>query len=187
MRRVFVAIMLAAVFAFVPVIHAQEYTEVIEVGGEPETTLTVKVPVEVSPDEEFTIEATVSTTEEGKEYNGKLNAYILTIYEPAKMGILDEDIQSLLSELEPEEIEEACRAGEPIELGKYHIEVRCADSERIKVTNEEEIIELTLLAPSTPPKPELTMTSSAVNFDVRNLEAHSKITVKIRDVVLKIV
>jgi hypothetical protein len=65
--------------------------------------------------------------------------------------------------------------------------VRCADSERIKVTNREETIELILLAPSAPGEPGLVMTSSTVNFDVRNLEAHSKITVKIRDVLLKIV
>jgi len=186
MKGVFVAL-LAAVFAFIPLAYAQEYQEITETGGEPETRLTVKVPTEVSPDEEFTIEATLQTTEEGKEYRGKLNACILTIYEPEKMGAPGEDIKGLLSELEPEEIEEAGRTGEPIELDKYYIEVRCADSERVKVTNEEQTIELALLAPSTPPKPGLVMTSSTLNFDVRNLEAHNKITVKIRDVLLKMV
>ena len=41
--------MVAVVFAFIPQAYAQEYQKITEIGGEPETRLTVKLPVEVPP------------------------------------------------------------------------------------------------------------------------------------------
>ena len=56
MKRAFLA-MVAVVFAFIPQAYAQEYQEITEIGGEPETRLTVKLPVEVPPNVIKDIEA----------------------------------------------------------------------------------------------------------------------------------
>jgi len=172
-RRIFVAIMLAAVFAFVPLIYAQEYKEFTEVGGEPETRLTVKIPVPI-PGEEFTVEATVLTTEEGKEYYGKIESLILLAYDVEKSEASSEsskeDLLEELEELDFEEIEEACEAGESLELDGYHIYFDCQDEEKfLKVTSEEKTFELTLVAP--PPIPsQSTGIVGMISTRVKNLE-----------------
>jgi hypothetical protein len=178
MKRAFL-VMLAAVFAFIPQAYAQEYKEFTEVGGEPETKLTVKVPVPL-PGEEFTIEATVLTTEEGKEYYGRIESYIYVGYDIEKSEASPEsskeDLLEEVEELEFEEIEEACEAGEPIELDGYRIYFNCQDEEKfLKVTSEEKTFELTLVAP--PPIPsQSTGIMGAIGIRVENLETDKTTT-----------
>jgi len=154
MKRIF-ALTLAAMFALIPQAYAQEYEEVTEVGGEPETRLTVKVPEEVLADENFTVEVTVCLdNEEGEAYKAEVKTSIVAVQKyPRTYSRLEEeedmeDIFSELSELEPEEIEEACESGEPIELDEYHyVKFHCYDTENFLVTNLEKTTELSLLAP----------------------------------------
>ena len=171
MKRAFL-VMLTAMFTFIPQAYAQEYKEFTEVGGEPETRLTVKIPVPI-PGEEFTIEATVLTTEEGKQYYGKIESHIYLAYDVEKSEASPEAMEDLLEEVEEldfEEIEEACDAGEPLELDGYHIYVDCRDEEKfLKVTSEEKTFELTLVAPP-PIPPQSTGIGGMISTRVKNLE-----------------
>ena len=171
MKRIF-ALMLAAMFALIPQAYAQEYEEVTEVGGEPETRLTVKVPEEVLANEDFTVEVTVCLdNEEGEPYKGEVKTSIVAVekYPRTYSRLEEEDIQDLLSELEPSEIEEACESDE-IELDEYHyVKFHCYDTERMLVTNLEKTTELSLLAPPVR-VPSMSVKCDGVVTTVKDLE-----------------
>jgi hypothetical protein len=78
-EAIFMILVMAFAFAPIGVAQSQEYNEVTEVGGEPETMLAVKVPLKVVENEEFVVQATVNCEEE-KQYDAKITTSIFMIY-----------------------------------------------------------------------------------------------------------